>query len=265
MFKSPGEIAFSIFNYNIHWYGIIIAFAITIGLLVIFLIKSKYYKHISNDMVVDLAFYLVVFGIIGARLYYVLMDFAYYSRHPLETLQIWNGGLSIHGCIIAAVIACIIYCKKNNYNFFELADLFTYGLVVGQVIGRWGNFFNSEAFGKPTNLSWKLFIPLQDRPLEYIKYDFFHPTFLYESLLNLLIFIILFFVIRIIVKDKQGMIFFSYLILYSIVRFFIESIRIDSVLNIGIVPIAQIMSILLLIIGLCGICYICRITSDKDL
>lgn len=263
MFKSPGEIIFSVFNYGIHWYGVIMALAITIGLLVIFWIRSKYYENIPADTVVDLAFYLIIFGIIGARLYYALADFHYYFRHPLEIFQIWNGGLSIHGCIIGALIACIVYCKKNDYNFFTLADLFTYGLVVGQVIGRWGNFFNSEAFGKPTDLPWKLFIPEQYRPLEYVNYQYFHPTFLYESLLNILVFVILFFVVRKIAKDKQGLIFFSYFVLYSVVRFFIESIRIDSILNIGFVPIAQIMSIVMCVVGLLGIMYIYRAQSCK--
>lgn len=263
MFSSLGEIVFSFLNYNVHWYGIIMGLAIAIGLFVILAIKSKYYKHISTDAILDLYFYLIISGIVGARLYYVLADGRYYYQHPLEIFQIWNGGLSIHGALLGAIIIGFIYCKKHDYKFLEFADLVTYGLVIGQSIGRWGNFFNSEAFGLPTNLPWKLFIPAAKRPLEFLNYEFFHPTFLYESVLNLLIFIILFCVIRKIAPNKNGIIFFCYLILYSFVRFFIESIRIDSVLDVYGVPIAQVVCVLLFITGVAGVCFIFKKRNTK--
>lgn len=253
MFTSPGEIAFSLFNYPVHWYGIIMALSIIIGLYVVSIIRKHYYSSISEDLILDLSFYLIIGGILGARLYYVLLDIRYYITHPLEILAVWHGGLSIHGAILGAVIVGAIYIKRNNQNFLEIADLFTYGLIIGQAIGRWGNFFNSEAFGIPTNLPWKLFIPISRRPLEFYNINYFHPTFLYESLLNLIIFIILFCGIRKFSKNKKGIIFFSYLILYSTVRFFIESLRIDSVLNIKSIPIAQLMSVILIITGITGI------------
>lgn len=253
MFTSPGEIAFSLYNYPVHWYGIIMAFSIITGLFVVSLIRKSYYPNISQDFILDLSFYLIIGGILGARLYYVLLDFQYYIKHPLEILEVWHGGLSIHGAIIGAIIIGAIYIKKNKHNFFEIADLYTYGLVIGQAIGRWGNFFNSEAFGLPTNLPWKLFIPINRRPLEFYDINYFHPTFLYESIINLIVFFILFCGIRKFSKNIKGIVFFSYLILYSIVRFFIESLRIDSVLNIKGIPIAQLVSIIFIIIGTAGI------------
>lgn len=263
MFTSPGEIAFSLFDYQLHWYGVVMAFAMIIGLLVVSLIRKYYYPNISKDFILDLSFYLIVSGILGARVYYVLLDFSYYLKHPIEIFAVWHGGLSIHGAIIGAILAGAIYIKKNNYKFLEVADLFTYGLVVGQVIGRWGNFFNSEAFGLPTNLPWKLYIPISHRPLEFYNINYFHPTFLYESFLNLIIFLILFCVIRKFVKNIKGIIFFSYLILYSIARFLVESLRIDSVLNISGIPVAQLVSVLFILVGVVGIFIVSKKNKDN--
>ena len=166
---------------------------------------------------------------------------------------IWNGGIAIHGAIIGGIITFLIYAKLNKLNFLKYADLFSFGLVTGQIIGRWGNLFNSEAFGLPCNLPWKLYIPFLSRPLGYQNYEYFHPTFLYESLLNILVLIILLCILKYKDKNKNGIIFFSYLILYSLIRFFIEAIRTDSVLNILNIHIAQIASVIFLIIGIIGI------------
>ena len=139
-------------------------------------------------------------------------------------------------------------------NFLKLADLFSFGLITGQIIGRWGNYFNSEAFGLPTELPWKLYIPYQLRPIEYRNYEFFHPTFLYESILNLIILIILYLILR---KNnetmKNGLIFFSYLILYSIARLLTETLRVDSILNISNFHIAHIAAIVLILTGAIGL------------
>ena len=147
--------------------------------------------------------------------------------------------------------------------FLRYADLFSFGLVTGQIIGRWGNFFNSEAFGLPTNLPWKLYIPIFSRPIEYKMKEFFHPTFLYESLLNIIVFIILFILLTKLKNRKNGIIFFSYLILYSIVRLIVETIRIDSVLNFGILHIAHITSIVFIIISILGFIFL-RHTSSEN-
>ena len=250
MFKSPGEIAFSIGNIDIYFYGIIMAFAIFMGILVILKIKKHFYPDISSDSIFDISFLLIICGIIGARLYYVFLDHKYFIKFPFEIPALWHGGISIQGAIIAGIIAGIIYVKKHNIDFFRYADLFVFGLVTGQILGRWGNFFNSEAFGLPTNLPWGVYIPYNNRPIEYKNYEFFHPAFLYESLLSIWIFIILYFILTKYKKRKDGLIFFYYIILYSIARILVESIRTDSVLNIYGFHIAHIVSVLFIIIAL---------------
>ncbi len=259
MFTSPGEIAFSIFHFPVHWYGIFMAVAITAGLFTILAIKKKYYPDIEQDVVLDIAFYNIIFGILGARLYYVILDYRYYFKYPQEILALWHGGLSIHGAIIACIIVSFLFLKLKKLQFLPFADLFIYGLVVGQVIGRWGNFFNSEAFGRPCNLPWKLFIPMSSRPTEYLNQAYYHPTFLYESLLSILIFCLLFLGIRKLKNYKDGMVFYSYFVLYGLSRFLIEGIRIDSILDINGIPVARIMSILFVLAGICGLLFLsCR-------
>lgn len=256
MFSSPGEIAFSIFHFPVHWYGIFMAFAICAGLFTILSVKKNFYPSIEQDIVLDLAFYNIIFGILGARLYYVILDYRYYFKYPQETLALWHGGLSIHGALIVCTITSFIFLKFKKQEFLPFADLFTYGLVVGQVIGRWGNFFNSEAFGSPCNLPWKLFIPIESRPLEFYNQAYFHPTFLYESLLSVVIFCLLFFVVRKMENYKPGLVFFSYLVMYGVSRFVIEGIRIDSVLDIAGVPVARIMSVLIILAGVFGVTFL---------
>ena len=215
---------------------------------------NKKYKEISTDTICDISFYLILFGLFSARFYYVILDLPYFIKHPYEIPAIWNGGIAIQGAIIGGIIAGYAYTKEHNLNFLKLADLFSFGLITGQVIGRWGNFFNSEAFGLPTDLPWKLFIPYPLRPLEYRNLEYFHPTFLYESILNIIILGVLLCILRK-TKDskKYGIIFFSYFILYSIARIIIESIRVDSVLNIGCFHIAHIVALGLIILGIIGL------------
>lgn len=258
MFTSPAE-TFQIGNFSLHYYGLTMGLGMLVGILVANKIAQKFYPEIKKEIIFDIAPAIILGAIIGARVYYCLLSLNYYINSPIEALQIWQGGLSIHGGILGGLIAGIIYAKRNNLPILKLCDIFSYGLCIGQAIGRWGNFFNSEAFGKPTNCFCKLFIPVYARPAKYLNYSFFHPTFLYESICDILIFLILFFVIKKIIfeaksnpKDKKsydGVIFFSYLILYSIVRILIEQVRIDSVLNICQIPVAQLVSALIIIIS----------------
>ena len=254
MFRSPGNIAFSLGIFDVHWYGIIMSLSILLGLFVIFLIAKKYFKDVTSDTICDISFLLIVFGIIFARLYYVILDYKFFLKYPFEIPAVWNGGIAIQGAIIGGILIGYCYVRDNNLSFLRLADLFTFGLVFGQIIGRWGNFFNSEAFGLPTMLPWKLYIPFNYRPLEYRGFEYFHPAFLYESILNIIVFCILFYILKKSGDDrKNGVIFFSYLILYSIVRLLVETIRIDSVLNISIFHLAHIASFLFLIAGIIGL------------
>lgn len=247
---SPGDIAFQIGNLSIYYYGIIMALSIFMGAGIAKEITRKYYKELNPDIIYNISPSIIIGAILGARIYYCILCYDFYSHNIADIFKIWHGGLSIHGAIIGGLIAGIIYSKKHNLPILKLCDIFSYGLVLGQALGRWGNFFNSEAFGRPTSYFLKLFIPINKRPLEYMNYQYFHPTFLYESILDIIIFLILFFIIRKLAKGKNGTVFFSYLILYSIVRLFVEQLRIDSVLNLFGVPIAQIVSIVIILISL---------------
>jgi len=223
---------FSLGPIDIRWYGFIVSLAITAALFLSLYLGEKYYQ-LKKDDVFDLAFYLIIGGIIGARLYDVILQTPYYWQNPIAIFKIWQGGLAIHGAIIVGLLLIYRFSKKHKVNFLKIVSLAVPGLALGQAIGRFGNYFNQELFGLPTKLPWGIPIELWQRPLEYLNYSHFHPTFLYESLACLVIAIILFF--RHAHASKQNNInetFFVwslgiYMILYSVVRFLLEFIRLD--------------------------------------
>ncbi|MEI8128389.1 MAG: prolipoprotein diacylglyceryl transferase [bacterium] len=249
MFTSPGDIAFSVGSVSVYYYGIIMSISLFVGVFVAKFVCAKLYPELNPETIYDISPSIIIGAILGARIYYCLLSYNYYAQNPFEIIQLWHGGISIHGAIIGGLIGGIIYAKRHKLPTLKLCDIFSYGLVLGQAIGRWGNFFNSEAFGRPTENFLKLYIPIYKRPLEYLQYNYFHPTFLYESVLDVCIFLILFFVLRKFTKNNDGIVFFSYLILYSIVRIIIEQVRIDSVLNLFNIPIAQIVSLFIILIS----------------
>lgn len=263
MFVSPGDTAFSVNHIPVYYYGIIMAVSLFIGVIVARLITEKFYPELNYEIIYDISPHIIIGAILGARLYYCLLNYSYYAKRLIEILDIREGGLSIHGAILGGLIGGIIYAKRHKLPILKLCDIFSYGLALGQALGRWGNFFNSEAFGRPTECFLKLYIPIYKRPLQYLQYNYFHPTFLYESVLDVCIFLILFFVVRKLVKNKDGMVFFTYLILYSVVRILIEQIRIDSVLNINHIPIAQIVSVLIILISLVSI-FVIRLKNENS-
>lgn len=174
---------------------------------------------------------MVLFGIIGARAYEIFLEFPYYWSHPSQMLKIWEGGLAIHGAIIFGAITLFLYIKKNKLDFWKLMAIIVPGLALGQAIGRFGNWFNQELFGLPTNLPWGIPISAVNRPLEYISQIFFQPTFLYESLGLLIIAAFLFTLLR---REKNNLsrknamrVGAYYLALYSILRFSLEFIKVD--------------------------------------
>lgn len=248
-FQSPGEVAFTIFGFPVYYYGIILALAIFVGVYTADFLYKKYYDKVSY--IFDFTPYMIILGILGARLYYCTVNYSYYIVHPFEIFNIRQGGLSIHGMIIVGIISLYVFSRIYKISFLKLADVFLCGTALAQSIGRWGNFFNSEAFGTPTNLPWKLFIPLSHRPLEYINFEYFHPTFLYESILDFCIFLVLLFCFK--KKLANGKIASLYLILYSVVRIFVEHFRIDSILNVAGFPVAQVVSFFLIILGTIGL------------
>ncbi len=246
--QSPGEIAFSISGFSVYWYGIILALAVLAGVFCAELISKKY-SDIPKNFFIDNSPIVIIFGIIGARLYYCAVNFSYYINKPFEVFDIRQGGLSIHGMLIAGAVIVYFLSKKYKICFLRLADILACSTILAQAIGRWGNFFNSEAFGLPVkSSSWGLFIPASHRPLQYMEEELFHPTFLYESVLDLIIFFILIRMQR--TPHKNGTVLCMYLILYSAARIIIEQIRIDSVLNILGVPVAQLISVIIILFSL---------------
>jgi len=191
-----------------------------------------------------------------------MLTWDYFSRHLSEILMIWTGGMAIHGAILGGVLAGWLMARKDKLSFIENCDAAPWGVIIGQTIGRWGNFFNSEAFGKPTDLPWKLYIPLANRPEGYENYNFFHPTFLYESIWNLIVFLLLLFVFRKVFKNVRGGVFFMYLILYSIGRILIESIRLDTVSYIWHIPVPTFVSIVTIVVCAGILVYITK-NADK--
>ncbi|WKY49247.1 prolipoprotein diacylglyceryl transferase [Eubacteriaceae bacterium ES3] len=242
--NAPDPIAFTLFGLEIRWYGIFIATALVLALYIA--VKRAPKLGLTADHVLDFFLFMIPAIIVGARLYYVIFSFDYYKNHPAEIFAIRNGGLAIHGGIIAGIIVALILCRVKNINFFTLADVVIPGLPLGQAIGRWGNFFNQEAYGGQTDLPWA--ITVNDPVYGLISV---HPTFLYESIWNIGVFgFLLFYEKRF--KKKDGELLFVYMIGYSIGRFFIEGLRTDSLMFFGL-RIAQIISLVAIIVGLAGI------------
>lgn len=232
--KSPGAIAFSILGIDIRYYGILIA----IGMAACMLISLRRTAHtdIAKDKLLDGSMIAIFAGIIGARLYYVMFSFEMYKDNIGEILHIRSGGLAIHGGLILGSLALFVYCKKKDVNFLEFADLVIPGVALAQSIGRWGNFFNEEAYGSHTDLPFAL----------NINGETVHPTFLYESLWCLLIFIVLSYMFY---KKHSfnGQLLFLYGMLYSAERFFVEGLRTDSLYFMGIRQ-AQLISVIIFLI-----------------
>ncbi|MGM0471792.1 MAG: prolipoprotein diacylglyceryl transferase [Bacillota bacterium] len=233
-------IAFEVGPIAVRWYGIIMASVIFIGLYLASQEAKR--QNFNPELLLDLVIITIPTSILGARLYYVIFEWSYYSQHPSEIVAIWEGGLAIHGALIGATLTAIIFTKVKEINFWQIADIAAPSLILGQAIGRWGNFINQEAYGYQTDLPWAM----------YIDGAYRHPTFLYESIWDLAIFGFLIWLRK---KDriKTGEVFLSYIIAYSLGRFFIEALRTDS-LMLGPLRVAQIISILL-IVGAGGMIY----------
>ena len=248
MFTSPSQIFFSLFGVNIYFYGVIMAVAIVVGTLVSNYIGEKFYS-LKRETIIDLAPYLIIFGILGARLYYCTLNYDFYLRFPTEIIAIRHGGISIHGAILGGALGLWLFSLRHKISAFKLADVCALGLPLAQAIGRWGNFFNSEAFGRPTDLPWKLYIAPQYRPIPYQDCEFFHPAFLYESILDVLIFVILIFLMKSNKIKTEGNIALIYLILYSVARILVESVRIDSVKYLFGLPVAICVSVGIIVVS----------------
>jgi len=223
-------VAFKIFNVEVRWYGILIAAGVMIGTLIA--MKEARRKGVEEDTLLDLLLFAIPSALIGARIYYVVFSWDMYRDNPIEALNFRGGGLAIHGAIIAAVLVAIIFCRIRKENFWKMADITAPSLILGQAIGRWGNYINGEAHGGPTNLPWGIMI----------NGTKVHPTFLYESIWNFLVFGFLLWYSR--NRSKiNGEIFLLYLILYSVARLAIEGLRTDSLMW-GSIRVAQLISLI---------------------
>ena len=241
-------IMFNLFGLEIRWYSFFLLIAMIIGIL---LLKAEAKRFEMNwDFIFNLAFWTIIFGILGARIYYVAFNWSLYKGDLLSIFKVWEGGLAIHGGLIAGAITLFVYCNKNKANTLKVIDMALPSVIIAQAIGRWGNFFNSEAHGMATSLSRleELHIPNFIIKGMHINGVYYQPTFLYESIWCLLGFIILI-IIRKNKYTKVGTITGTYLIWYSLGRFFIEHLRTDS-LMIGGFRVAQIVSIILFALGL---------------
>ena len=249
----PSSEAFRIGDIVVRWYGIMIMLGVIVASYLAY--REARRRREDPDHVWQLFPWVLIFGILGARVGWVIASLGdERQRDPANWFKIWEGGLSIHGAIVGAAIAIAVYSRRYNISFFKWADIIAPGLAVGQAIGRWGNFFNQEAFGGKTDLPWGIPIA-QDRQREVAGQDFgpdarFHPTFAYEMIWDLLNFGLLMWLGRQKrFKLREGDILWVYLIFYSIGRYAIEELRVDSALVSGIKT-PQIVSIILIVLAL---------------
>jgi phosphatidylglycerol:prolipoprotein diacylglycerol transferase len=261
VFRSPGPIAFSLkvpadlpligsLHLTIRWYGILIASAMALGLWLAS--REAERRGEPSEELLKAGEFALIGGLVGARLYYVLFNLDYYETQPWwRVLAVWEGGLAIHGGLLGGLLAGGLYVWSRELPLLTYLDIVAPYLALGQAIGRWGNFFNEEAFGRPTEVPWKLYIAEPHRPPLFLDQAYFHPTFLYESLWDLGVCLALL-ATRRRVQEAPGVAFLGYLGLYSVGRFWIEGLRTDS-LMLGSLRAAQVASALAVAVAVAGI------------
>lgn len=227
-------VAFNILGLEIRWYGILIAFGMLLGIKIAMIQAKK--NSIKEESILDIVLWAIPASIIGARIYYVIFNWQYYKFDFFKIINTRLGGMAIHGGLIGGVLAIYFICKFKKLDFIKMLDIIVVGLPLGQAIGRWGNFINKEAYGSITTLPWAITV-------NGMKV---HPTFLYESLWDFCLFWILIKISK--NKKYNGQILVTYLMIYSLGRFWIEGLRTDS-LMFGTLRMAQIMSLVFIGIG----------------
>ena len=262
MFRSPGPIALHVGPLTFRWYGMLMAGAMGIGLWLAH--RDARRRGEDPDRMLKAAELALLGGLIGARLYYVLFNLDYYAAFPGKIIAVWEGGLAIHGGVIGGVLLGGGYAWWKRLPVSTCLDIAAPSLAIGQAIGRWGNFFNEEAFGTPTALPWKLFISPSNRPAEYAQAEFFHPTFLYESLWDAIVFVLLTWAFRDRLARAPGALFLTYLGLYSVGRFMTEGLRTDA-LMLGPLRVAQLVSVLGFATALIGVPFLLKRSRSQAL
>ncbi len=240
------QTGFQIGNFSIHWYGLIFAFAVAVAYSVIN--KLSFCSTLSKKHIEASLYIALIFGIFGARFYHVADQWAYYSVNLIDIIKIWQGGIGIYGGLFGGLIGILFYSFYKKFNPLLVFDLFSPAVLLAQAIGRWGNYFNQEAYGSPSNLPWAIKIDAVNRLRGFENFQTFHPTFLYESILAVVASAILIIVYR---KNSQkiGLTVSLYLISYGLIRLFVEKFRIDTWQEGGI-KIAQIISLLFVFAGI---------------
>ena len=253
VFASPGAVAFQIGPLVIRWYGIFMAASIVVALWLAH--RQARQEGLPADDIIAAGQWSILAGLVGARIYEVIFNWGYYGQYPWKIIAVWEGGLAIHGGMLVGFLVGVVLAVRWNLPVLRGLDITAPSFVIGQAIGRWGNFFNEEAFGAPTDLPWKLYISPPQRPPGYSQFEYFHPAFLYESLWDLLVFVILVAWVRPRFRAYPGTVFFSYVGLYSIGRFVIESLRLDS-FWIGSLRVPQLASVVGVAIALAGLAWL---------
>ena len=261
---NPGK-SFTVFGIEIAYYGVIIALGMLAGALVAYREAKKTGQKV--DDYIDFTLYTLIAAIIGARIYYVIFEWDYYSAHPLEIFNLRAGGLAIYGGVLASVLTLFIFTKVKKLKFWLMADTAVQGLIIGQIIGRWGNFFNREAFGGYTDSLFAMQLPVSEAKgitqeliehlvtIDGVSYVQVHPTFLYEGTWNLLLFIGICLYKR--HKKFDGEIFAIYLMGYGVGRFIIEGLRTDQLVikALGGIAASQVLSIILIVLAVAFVIY----------
>jgi phosphatidylglycerol:prolipoprotein diacylglycerol transferase len=248
---APSPVLWQLGLIKFYWYGLIMVLAMMAGLgLAGRLVKDL---GLKSEILYDLMFWLIIWGLLGARLYHVGLEWAYYSRNLLEIVQVWHGGLAIHGAILAGLVTLVVWSRRQRQNVWLWAAVLAPGVALGQAIGRWGNYFNQELFGRPTTSLWGIWIDPWRRPVGYERFDYFQPTFLYESLCSLALTLILVLMIKKsgqVSKEALGQrVLAVYLIGFGMYRGLMELIKIDATPMLWGWRWPQIMSALLILSG----------------
>ncbi|MGE7606178.1 prolipoprotein diacylglyceryl transferase [Peribacillus frigoritolerans] len=238
---------------QVHWYGLIIGFGVLLGLIIA--LRESERRGLDKEIFTDLILFAVPIAIISARIYYVIFQWEYYSQNPGDIIKIWNGGIAIHGALIGSVLTAIVFAKVKKVSFWKLVDIAAPSLLLGQAIGRWGNFMNQEAHGGEVTRSFLENMHLPEFIINqmYINGTYYHPTFLYESIWNIIGVIILLSLRK--VNLRRGELFLTYVIWYSIGRYFIEGLRTDSLMLTESLRIAQVISIVLAVVAIALVVY----------
>ena len=260
--SSPGPLVFQLGPLSLRWYGLLIATAVLLGLLLAMALGRR--RGIDPALIADLLPVLVLGAVIGARSYYVALEWRQYQAHWPDVFAIWRGGIAIHGALLGGSLVTILFCRWRRQPFWPLLDVLVPAVALGQAIGRWGNFFNSEAFGRPTSLPWAVIIPPDNRPAAFLDQASFHPTFLYESIWDLGVWALLLVLFRLASRGRirlpAGAMSCVYLMAYSTGRVWIEALRLDPLCLFSEPPfcqgglrMAQLMSLVLIAAGGLGL------------